>query len=187
MKFVAPSWDEIYIKSIHLAEKIRKRENTPFDCLLGVSRGGLVLTRILSDLLDIQYVSVIKSEYYSKLGVTHNRPRISKIQEDLSGRSILLVDDVADTGESLVEIKKFLKSKKPKGVKVATLYIKPWSKVLPDYYVSNTDAWIVFPWELYESIKLLSARKEKIGLRKAHIPLKYARMLYNMDRKLRQI
>ena len=146
-----------------------------------------MLTRILSDLLDIHDVSIIKCEYYSKLGVTNNKPRISEIQEDLSGRNILIVDDVADTGESLVEIKKFLKSKKQKGMKVATIYIKPWSKVLPDYYVSNTDAWIVFPWELYESIKLLSAHKEKVGLRKAHIPVKYARMLYSMDRQLRQI
>ena len=146
-----------------------------------------MLTRILSDLLDIHEVNIIKCEYYSKLGVTNKKPRISKLQEDLSGRNILIVDDVADTGESLAEIRKFLESKKPKVMKVATIYIKPWSKVLPDYYVSNTDAWIVFPWELYESIKLLSTRNEKISLRKAHIPVKYAKMLYNMDRRLGRI
>jgi uncharacterized protein len=184
LKFLAPSWDEIYVKSIHLVEKLKKKERTPIDCLLGVSRGGLVLTRILSDLLDIRDVNIIKCEYYSKLGITNKKPRIGQVQSDLAGKNILIVDDVADTGESLVEIKKFLEPKKPKRMKVATIYIKPWSKVLPDYYVSKTDAWIVFPWELYETIKLLSKGKEKIALRRAHIPARYARMLCKMDDQL---
>ncbi len=86
--------------------------------------------------------------------------------------------------KSLIEIKKYLESKMPKEMKVATLYIKPWSKVLPDFYVGKTSAWIIFPWELYESIKLLSSRKIKTSLDKTQIPLKYARMLHRMDDKL---
>ncbi len=62
--FIAPSWDQIYVKSIVLATAIRKRERVPIDYIVGVSRGGLVLARIISDLLDIQDISVIKCEYY---------------------------------------------------------------------------------------------------------------------------
>jgi uncharacterized protein len=185
LKFVAPSWDEIYAKSIRLAERIRREERIPLDCLVGVSRGGLVLTRILSDLLDIQEVHIIKCEYYSDVDERRRKPKITqKIQGELKGKFVLIVDDVADTGESLFEIKKYLQSRGPKEMKVVTLYTKPWSKVFPDYFVSSTSAWIIFPWELYESIKLLSARRIKTSLSKMKIPRKYVRMLNKMDSKL---
>jgi hypothetical protein len=122
------------------------------------------------------------------VGETEKKPRITqRIQSSIAGRNILIVDDVADTGESLVVIKKYLKSKKPRTMNVATMYIKPWSKVLPDYYTSKTSAWIIFPWELYETIKLLSARNVIADLSKTHIPARYAKMLYEMDDKLRRI
>jgi uncharacterized protein len=184
LKFIAPSWDEIYTKSIRLATKIRREERTPFDCLVGVSRGGLALTRIFSDLLDIQDVNIIRCEYYSDLGETKRKPRITqKIQRNLTGKYVLIIDDVADTGESLSEIKRYLLSRKPRGFKVATIYVKPRSLVLPDYFVAKTSAWIIFPWELYETIKLLSTRKIGTSLDKTHIPPKYAKMVSEMDRR----
>ena len=170
MKFVAPSWESIFDQSVTLAEKLGG-PSTKFDCIVGVSRGGLVLTRIMSDLLSIQNVMVTKSEYYSDVGKRKTRPVITqKIQESIARKRILLLDDVADTGESLVEIKKYLSSKKPRDLTVATLYIKPWSKVLPDYYVSETDAWIIFPWERHEAIRSLVSKSGKRVLSKTGIP-----------------
>lgn len=187
MKFIAPTWDEIYTKSIRLAGLIRKEATLP-NCLIGVSRGGLVLARVLSDLLDIQRLYVIKCEYYSNMGETGRKPKITqKIQTSVVGKRVLIVDDVADSGKSLLEIKKYLQSKKPADLKLVTIYTKPWSKVLPDYYISKTSAWIIFPWELHESIKLLSARNLNTGLASTHIPKRYAKMLYKMDKNLKRI
>lgn len=185
MKFIAPSWDEIYLKCIALAEILRKKESVPLDYIVGVSRGGLILARILSDLLDIQDVSIIKCEYYSDIGETNKRPRISQdLKEDVSGKNVLLIDDVSDTGESLAEIRSYISYRRPRSFKIATIYVKPKSRVLPDYYVSKTSAWVIFPWELYETLKLLSRRKVKFSVAKTHIPNKYARMLFRMDPKL---
>ena len=187
MKFIAPSWDEILGKSIKLAEKIRKTEKEQFDCIVGVSRGGLALTRILSDLLDIQNVMITRCEYYTDIGEKKKKPVITqKIQGNITGRRVLVVDDVADSGESLIIIKDYLKSKRPADLKVATVFTKPWCKVTPDYSVATTDAWIIFPWEYYEAIKSLSATNGKDILSKTHIPEKYIDMLYQMDRSLRQ-
>jgi hypoxanthine phosphoribosyltransferase len=186
MKFVAPSWDDIYEKSLALAEKVRKGENVPLDFLVGVSRGGLVMTRILSDLLDIQAIGIIRCEYYSDLAETGKIPRITQeLQDDITGRNVLVIDDVADTGESLVEIQKYLSNKRPRTIRLATLYLKPGSRVLPDYHVSKTSSWIIFPWELYETFKLLSRRNIKPTVAKTHIPKKYANMLFKMDPKLK--
>ncbi len=187
MKFIAPSWDEVLAKSIKLAENIRKTERFQFDCIIGVSRGGLALTRIMSDLLDIQNVMITRCEYYTDIGEKKKKPVITqKIQGNISGRNVLVVDDVADTGESLLVIKSYLESKRPNQVKIATIFIKPWCKVMPDYFVSRTDAWIIFPWEYYEAIKSLSATNNKDILSKTRIPPKYIEMLYKMDRSLRQ-
>ncbi len=172
MKFVAPSWERIFLQSVTLAEMLlHDAGRRGFDCIVGVSRGGLVPTRLMSDLLEIQNVMITKSEYYTDLGRRRKRPIITqKIVENLAGKRVLLVDDVADTGESLVEIKKYLLSKKPKSVTVATLYIKPWSKVIPDYYTQRTDSWIIFPWERYEAIKSLISRNGRTVLRQTGLP-----------------
>jgi hypoxanthine phosphoribosyltransferase len=163
MKFISPSWTDVFEQSVTLAHKIRydqKKLGKPkFDLIVGVSRGGLVLARLMSDLLEIDNVVITKSEYYSGMGTKNKKPMITqKIQKSLNGQNVLLVDDVADTGESLKEIRKHIQSKKPKYLAVATLYLKPWSKGIPDYYASKTDAWIIFPWELYESYKILKAK-----------------------------
>lgn len=54
----------------------------------------------------------------------------------------LVVDDIADSGETL---KHFEKS----GYRMATLFCKPGSEVKPEFYgeIFSSDAWIVFPWE----------------------------------------
>jgi uncharacterized protein len=186
VKFISPSWDEILEKSIKLAEKIRLFEKEQFDGIVGISRGGLALTRIMSDLLDTQNVMITRCEYYTDIGEKKKKPVITqKIQGKISGKKILVVDDVADSGESLIVIKEYLESKNPSDLKISTIFIKPWCKMFPDYYVSKTDAWIIFPWEYYEAIKSLSATNSKDILSNTHIPQKYIDMLYRMDNSLR--
>jgi hypoxanthine phosphoribosyltransferase len=183
--FIAPSWDQIYVKSIVLATAIRKRERVPIDYIVGVSRGGLVLARIISDLLDIQDISVIKCEYYSGISETKNKPIIKeKLHSNISGKNVLAIDDVADTGGSISVIKQYLLSKNPRILRFATIYLKPTSNEIPDYFVSKTSAWIIFPWELYETLKLFSRRRIKAREANTHIPTKYARLLIKMDPKL---
>ena len=65
----------------------------------------------------------------------------------LDGRQILLVDDVADTGGTLVTVKEHIEGLSPKELRVAVVVSKPISTVKPDYAVFNTDKWIIFPWE----------------------------------------
>jgi hypothetical protein len=63
-------------------------------------------------------------------------------------RSILIVDDVSDTGRTLQEW--VFRCKLVKVVKTATLFIKEESKLIPDFYSSGvrSDVWINFPWEM---------------------------------------
>lgn len=69
---------------------------------------------------------------------------------------MLIVDDVFDSGHSLEAIIKTLKEKcrrnMPEVVKIATVYYKPkrnLTDLVPDFYIHETDAWLVFPHELH--------------------------------------
>ncbi len=186
MKFIAPSWGNIFSQTVDLAQKIRYDENElekpKADAIVGVSRGGLVLARLMSDLLDIDNVLITKSEYYTGMGKRNSKPQITQeIQKDISDNNVLLVDDVSDTGESLAIIKEHILSKRPRNLTVATLYLKPWSKSLPDYFVSKTDAWIVFPWEYYESWKLLKSKGGSALVSRAGIPMSIIVRLKRFD------
>lgn len=63
-----------------------------------------------------------------------------------SHRTVLLVDDVVDTGKTFTDI---LKKSHYTRVITAALYYKPHSVLKPDYYIEETTDWIVFPWELF--------------------------------------
>jgi hypoxanthine phosphoribosyltransferase len=80
----------------------------------------------------------------------------------VADKKVLIVDDVADTGKSLKLVKEHVLQQGAKEARTATLYYKPWSLVKPDYYEKETRLWIVFPWEMRETIrKIVEKRRDK--------------------------
>ncbi len=133
---------------------IKKSSFKP-DIMAGVSRGGLVPARILSDLYlsDKQKVTlaIMQIGFYSGIDKTNKEPIIYQdLPGHIYGKRILLIDDVADSGVSLDFALQYLRMKKPLEVKVGTLYFKPWSILKPNFYVEETSSWIVFPHERFE-------------------------------------
>jgi len=69
--------------------------------------------------------------------------------------SLLIVDDVFDTGRSiaaiLAELTKRCRNNLARDIRVATAYYKPArnkTNLVPDYFVRETDKWLIFPHEL---------------------------------------
>ncbi len=173
-RHLAPSWDEIYHMLIDLALRIRSSGFKP-DLLVGVSRGGWAPARILSDLLENTHTANIKIEFYVGLGKTARKPVITQpITEDITAKKILVVDDVADTGESLKVALDHLAGKGAASVKTVTVFYKPHSIFKPDFFADTTSDWIIFPWERLEAVKLLikEARSEGHGKDKVREILK---------------
>jgi hypothetical protein len=75
------------------------------------------------------------------------------VSTPLKWKKVLIVDDIADTGKSLKLVMDHVLQKATSEVKVATLYCKPWSIVKPDYYEKETELWVVFPWDIKETIR----------------------------------
>ena len=163
ISFIAPSWDQVYDMLIDLARRVKDSGFRP-DLIIGVSRGGWAPALIMSDLLENANTASIRIEFYLAPGVTARKPVISQaIMVPVKGVNVLVVDDVSDTGESLKVAVEHLDVCGAKAIKTATLYYKPQSIFKPDFFIVETEQWIIFPWERLENTRRLLDEAEKKG------------------------
>lgn len=153
LEFEVPTWNEIYNMLLNLYEKIRKDGFNP-DIIVGVSRGGWAPARVLSDLMDNPNLANVRAEFYLGVAETKGEPVLTQaVSMAVAGKKVLLVDEVADTGKSLKLVKEHIIEQGAVEAKIATVYYKPWSIVTPDYYEKETRDWVVFPWEIKETVR----------------------------------
>ncbi|TFG31497.1 phosphoribosyltransferase [Candidatus Thorarchaeota archaeon] len=152
MDYLILSWSDVYNLTLRLSEIIYESGFRP-DIIVGIARGGWIPARILSDVLYAEKLQNIRIEYYTDVGVKGKEPKITQpLSGSLAGKSILLVDEVADTGDSLYHAIEHVKKLGVEEQRSAVLHLKPTSCVIPDYYMVKTSSWTVYPWENRESI-----------------------------------
>jgi hypoxanthine phosphoribosyltransferase len=152
-KLLHLDWAAIQLLVKKLAERIEKSRFDP-DVLIAISRGGFDPARLLSDHLGIRRIASIQIEYYSSIKNTKKEPEIIfPLNANVKGLKTLIVDDVSDSGNSLIVARKHVAQGESSDNRTATLHIKPWTIFKPDYYVEEVDSWIVYPWEYIETIK----------------------------------
>ena len=155
LEFLYLTWSDIQILSEKTADKIIEDGFKP-DLIIAVSRGGFDPARIISDQLDNRKLASLQIIYYSRLNMKNKKPEILfPLNAEIEGLKVLVVDDVSDSGNSLITVKEYIETKSVTSVKIATLHYKPWSNFKPDYYAEEVDKWIIYPWESRESIRNL--------------------------------
>ncbi|ABK82587.1 phosphoribosyltransferase [Campylobacter fetus] len=138
---------ESFAKDIKIMAKNIKNEFDP-DAILGIARGGLTLAHSLSVALNNRNCFSLNSVHYEdtkKLDTINifNIPDLSKFKK------ILIADDIIDSGESMIAIKKELLKKYPNlEIKVATIYYKTKALLLPEYSVKEAHDWVEFFWDI---------------------------------------
>ncbi len=173
IEFEVPSWDQIYEMLLRLADKIMRARFHP-DVILGICRGGWPPARVMSDLLENPELANVKVEFYIGISEVKSKPVITQpVSTSMENKRVLIMDDVADTGESLILVKEDVMKQGAKEIKIATIYFKPWSKITPDYYEKETKCWVVFPWERKETVRSLVKRciKENTPVKEAKAKL----------------
>ncbi len=181
MKFIAPTWDEIHKLVIQLAKKIKQSNYEP-EVIVGIARGGWIVARLLSDLLEVPEIASIRIVFYKDVAEISRSPVITQpVSTSVRGKKVLVSDDVSDTGSSLNAAVKHLIEENAAEIRVATIHVKPWTTFIPDYYVVKTDAWIIYPWEPYETIKSLTTRWIKYGLNYNDIKEKFLKIGIKKD------
>ena len=131
--------------------------------IIGVWRGGTPVGIAVQEILDhlgvkTDHIAIRTSSYYGikkrdKTVRVHGLEYVIRQANWEDG--LLLVDDVFDTGSSIKAIIETLRAKMrrnlPKDIRVATAWSKPkynLTDITPDYYIHETDQWLVFPHEL---------------------------------------
>jgi len=166
-KFHKISWEKFHHYCFCLAKTIIKA-GEDIDQIVVISRGGLVIGRILSDFLSLP-ISLFTIQAYKEIGKQKKPQIIEKLNAKISGKKILLVDEIVDTGNTLFLALSYLKKFKPQKIKTAALFFKERAKVTPDFFLFKTTAWVIFPYEVKETVNDLCQIWGKQGISRKEI------------------
>jgi uncharacterized protein len=158
--YEVPTWNQIYDMLFSQSKKIQNQTYNP-DVLVAIARGGLIPARILSDLLEMSTFDFIQIEFYAGINQAKVEPTLKQtLTTNLVGKKVLLVDDIADTGKSLKLAKAHILQEGASQIKTTTLYYKPISITIPDFYEKQTTNWVVFPWETKETLRKIIQKQQ---------------------------
>ena len=138
------SYDEFKIDVNTLAKELKPYRP---DVILAVARGGMTIGHFLAEALDMRDLYAINSIHYEetrKLDTIDifNMPDLSK------AKKVVIVDDIIDSGETMIEIKKVLLKAYPNlELKVASIYYKEKALLRPDFAAREATEWIEFFWD----------------------------------------
>ena len=173
MDFEKPQWTEVISLLMQLAPKITQ-ERKAIDMIISIGRGGYCPSRILADILNIHTIYNINVGYYVDKKEKKRAPSITQpLGVKLKGKHVLICDDVSDSGDSLSLVKDHVQKLGCASITTLTIYIKKWTKFIPDYYAKATEAWIVFPWEHIETLDKLNTVFTNEGLSLNEIRAKF--------------
>ncbi len=161
--------DKVYISSKQLLEDSFKLAAQIYDSgfrpqfIVGIWRGGAPIGIAVQEYFDYKKVATdhiaVRTSSYYEIGKQSKKIKVHGlhyiIENVNADDSLLIVDDVFDSGYSVVALIKELKNQMrlnmPADVKIATPYYKPKNKavsIVPDYYIHESDKWLVFPHEI---------------------------------------
>jgi hypoxanthine phosphoribosyltransferase len=148
------SWDATSDLSLKLADLI-KQSSQSFDYMVVVPRGGYFVANIVARELNIEPTQLLHACVGSyDAGAGNQRAELAvgemPATEKVSGKKLLIIDEVCDSGETLAFVVDYLKQAGATDIKSGVLHYKPAnsrSGYAPDWAVEETVSWIVYPWE----------------------------------------
>jgi xanthine phosphoribosyltransferase len=138
------SYEEFKVDVNLLAHEIKPYKP---DVILAIARGGMTLGHFLAEALEMRDLYSINSIHYEetrKLDTIDifNMPDLSK------AKRVVIVDDIIDSGETMIEIKKVITKKYPDlDIKVAAVFYKDKALLHPDFKAREATEWIEFFWD----------------------------------------
>lgn len=166
-QYLSVTWNEFHSLSLLLAQQILE-SNKPIDEIVAIARGGLSLGLILTDFLQ-KPISTITIQSYTDIQKQGELTITSKLGKAIMEKSVLLVDDIADSGKTFLRAIRYLKKFRPASITTTALFYKPHSTFKPDFFAKETSAWILLPHEVTEWIKTFTEKMEAEGKSKTEI------------------
>lgn len=150
------SWEDIEKWCSGIASQVLSSNYRP-DAVIGMARGGWVPARLVCDELGIRNLYSVRTSHWGVTATPDGRARLlGTVAGDLEERSVLIVDDITDTGESIRLAYEHVLSLKPRDLRTATMLHIDHSSFRPDYTSSVVPRdkwkWFVFPWNYIEDM-----------------------------------
>jgi hypoxanthine phosphoribosyltransferase len=175
-KFI--SAQELLEDSVRLGIKVLENDFKP-SFIVAIWRGGTPVGIVVQELLDYFGIKTdhiaIRTSYYTGINQKGEQIRVHGlgyvVKNANAENTLLIVDDVYDSGLSvqavIASLKEESRKNTPYDIRIATIYYKPQNNKTdrtPDYYLYETDDWLVFPHELNGlSVEEIYEHKPKVA------------------------
>ena len=153
------SWDD-YNRSVEKLCVAVRDSGWDFNQIVCIARGGLRVGDVFSRVFKLPLAILFTSSYVEEHGTVRGDLTVSKqitMTSDTLGDKVLLVDDLVDSGGTLIVVEKHLRQIYPHvtEMKTAVLWWKGVSQFKPDFYVDYLadSPWIHQPFEGYDMLK----------------------------------
>jgi uncharacterized protein len=143
-RFLEVSWEMFGELCRALAMRVA-RDYDP-DVVVGIARAGVIPGAVIASILRLDFYSLLVSR---RQGAEHVRERpeiLSAAPARLAGQRVLLVDELATSGETLRLALAAVRDVGPAEVRTATSFVRPGG-YRSDYFALETDETVIFPWD----------------------------------------
>lgn len=156
------TWTEIDRWVSTLADKIAKADRVP-ETIVALTRGGWVPARLIADRLGVKHMVAVRAQHWGVTATPDGQAEITEgLGQPLTGRTVLVVDDITDTGQSMELAARHVGESHPRRLESAALLHLTRSTYVPTYYAEEIPegawAWFIFPWNYWEDIGNLANR-----------------------------
>jgi hypothetical protein len=165
----AITWDRFAELTRTLVEKL-----APFniDAVVGTARAGLFPATAVGLMLRRELYPARVSRRVNDAVKFRHPQWIVDVAADVKGQIVAVVDEIADTGETLAVVAERVKQRGAQQVITASLVAHSWADPAPDVVALTTEALVLFPWdeqvylngqwqphpEIVEALKLQASR-----------------------------
>jgi hypoxanthine phosphoribosyltransferase len=157
------SWSKLGEDIFNLSQQIIE-SGLKFDRIIALAKGGLTFSRSLVDFLEVQNISSFQIEFYTGIGTTQKTPVITQsLPVSIRDESVLIFDDIVDRGETMKLAVDYVRHHGTKNVTTASLISKPWADFKVDFSARESQAWVIFPNEVRETITTLAQMWQQKG------------------------
>jgi hypoxanthine phosphoribosyltransferase len=140
----AITWDRFAVLSRTLVEKLAPYN---IDAVVGTARAGLFpATAVCLMLRRELYPARVSRRVNDEVKFRHPQ-WIVDVAADVKDQVVAVVDEIADTGETLAMVAERVKQRGAKQVIAASLIAHSWADPMPDVVALTTDALVLFPWD----------------------------------------
>jgi hypoxanthine phosphoribosyltransferase len=121
------------------------REYDP-EVVVGIARAGVIPGAVIASILRLDFHSMLVTRKEGAEQVRERPAILSAAPLGLAGKRVLVVDEVATSGDTLRLALAAVREPGPAEVRTATAFKRPGG-YRPDYYALETDETIIFPWD----------------------------------------